>query len=184
MQRLSQIGTAISALTIVFLTQVPPPISAMGCPLQGAFEEGDIHGVWVGVLLDFDGKPGSPHMATVYTTTMTPGGHALTNLGTVHAHGDGAAEFRAIFVNDKLYIVNDRYAPGPNDGRYEYYAIQRFGVQFGKLIPDGEGILSLSRLPTKPPGISDCDPFPFDKSLQEVIEQGQLDQMWIPVTKL
>ena len=170
---LSMAGTA---LTILIAALAPLPLAAYGCPPPGAFEEGRINGWWVGVLLDFEGEPGSPHAATVYTTTMTQNGVLLTSIGRVQAQGDGAAELRAMFVNNKLYIVNGRYAPRSNDRQYEYFAIQRFTVQSGKLIAEGDGILNLSRLPP-PPGnrspVGDCrDSSGFDTALRKVIESG------------
>ena len=178
---LSQI---VTALTILIVTLVPLPVSGNYCPLLGAFAEGRINGLWVGVVLDFEGQPGDPHAATVYTTTMTQNGVLLTTIGRVEAQGEGAAELHAMFAKDRLYIVNNRYAPGSNDKQYEYFAIQRFRVQSGKLIAEGDGILNLSRLP---PGngspIVDCsDPSGLDTSLRKVIESGKLDQIWIPAT--
>ena len=153
------------------------PVSAIECPIPGAFVEGTLNGQWVGVVLNFAGDPGAPHTATVYTTTLTPGGIAPIILGRVEAHGEGAAELNGMFVGDTLYIVNSRYAPGSSDKRYEYFAIQRFGVHLGQLISEGEGIINLSRIPVEylyMPTRSDCSDR-FDRSLRKVIEAGKLE---------
>ncbi len=160
------------------------PAFAVGCPPPGAFAEGRIHGIWVGVVLDFKGEPAGPHAATVYTTTMAPGGFFLTTLGSVKAQGDGAAELRAMFVNQRLYIVNNRYAPGSTNHQYEYLSIQRFDIQLGKLIPEDRGIVNLSRVPQNNPSpMADCsDVSGFDKALRKVIASGMLERIWIPLT--
>ncbi len=182
MRYLRQVKT--TAASVALLTLTPLPASAVGCPLPGAFLEGKMQRQWVGVLLNFAGEPGAPHMGTVYATTMTASGIALTTLGKVKTHGAGAAELRGMFAKDTLYIVNNRYAPGSNDKQYEYFAIQRFGIRLGKLVSEGEGILNLSRLPVGDIAspIADCsDVSGFDKSLRNVIESGKLEQIWSPV---
>ena len=173
---------AAYALTVVTGSFRPVPVPAYTCPLPGAFIEGRIHSAWVGVLLNFDGQPGSPHTATVYTTTYpaTPpgrGGFSLTTLGEVQAHGAGAGELTAMFIKDKLYIINSRYAPGSNDRQYEYLTIQRFNVRFEKLIPEGEGVLSLSQLPAYQAQPFDCSDADVYVPLHQVIEQDELDAL-------
>lgn len=172
--------TVVAALTAM-------PARAYVCPLPGAFIEGNIRGAWVGVLLNFDGKPGSPHSATIYTTTWYPGrppndGLFLATLGEVRARGYGAGGLTAMFVSDKLYIINSRYAPGSNDNQYEYLTIQRFTVQFEKLIPKGEGIVNLSELPHYKAPPFDCSDADIFVPLRQVIESGGLDALWTPDT--
>ena len=181
----SHVVAAMFACSLSVATLAPLPASAVYCLWPGAFEEGRIRGNSIGVLLDFDGTPDGPHMATVYGGTSSPrGGVALTTLARVQARGEGAAKLRAMFVNEKPYIVNDRYAPGSSDKQSEYFAIQRFGFQADKLIPEAEGILNLSRPVEIGPdsGNVDCsDVSGFDGALRKLIESGKLDQLWTPV---
>jgi hypothetical protein len=92
-----------------------------------------------------------------------------------------------MFVDDTLYIVNDRYAPGSSDTQFEYFAIQRFSMQRGDLFSEGEGILDLSRLPLsgpRSPNNVDCnDVSGFDNLLRKVIQSGRLEQIWTPHTQ-
>jgi hypothetical protein len=91
-----------------------------------------------------------------------------------------------MFIDDKLYVVNSRYAPGSSDKQYEYFAIQRFGILHGKLVSEAEGILDLSRLPDqgrRSLAVDCSEPSGFDKALRKVIESGKLDQIWTPLPR-
>jgi hypothetical protein len=179
----ARIAVALSALMAGF---APLPAPAYGCPFPGAFQEGHVHGLWVGVVLGFNGEPGGPHAATLYTMAASPSGDlVLKTLGTIHAKGEGAAELRAMFVGDRLYLVNNRYPPGSTDKEYEYFEVRRFRIDVDQkeLVPEGEGAVNLSRLPVAAmePSFHPCgEEDSLDKALRKEIEAGRLDQLWVP----
>jgi hypothetical protein len=107
MRGLRQIRVAALLFAITAGGLVPQPALSVLCPAPGAFEQGRIRGLWVGVLLNFAGEAGSPHTATVYMTGLNASGITLMNLGTVQAQGDGAAELHAMFVATS-YILRQR----------------------------------------------------------------------------
>lgn len=178
-------------LVVLIWLAIASDASAMAtvCPAPGAFIEGRIDSRWVGVLLDFKGEYGGPHAATVYTTTWTLEGVLLTKLGSVKAHGERAVALHALFAHDELYVINDSYVSRSTKHHDEYFAfaIQRFSIRDGKLIPEAEGIFKPSLLPgyqlvARGTDGDNCDTSRLDTSLKKAIDAGTLNQIWTPAT--
>jgi len=187
-RRRSRKRTVVLAVAIWLAIARGAPVSAGVCLPPGAFTEGRIGGQWIGIIRNFKGGYGDPHEATVYTTAWTKSGVILTTLGAVKAVGNRAAALHVLFFRDKLYVINESYGRGSMNARDEEfaYAIQRFGIRNGRLIPETEGFATPSlfgyRLVAPGTDAGDCDTGRLDASLKKAIEAGALDGIWGPIT--